>query len=67
MILIFLGLFLLIWILSGLIAFIMSIVCFGYNGKTSYKIIGFVIAFFFGPFFWLYYIVNKDYCVNNNN
>jgi len=55
-------LFFLIWIFAGLSAFIMSIVCFGSSGSTFDKVIGLVIFIFFGPFYWLYYAVNKKYC-----
>ena len=42
----------------------MSLVCFGgaYSGTTSEKAIGVVIAALFGPFYWIYFWVNKSYC-----
>jgi len=58
----FLLVFLLIWIVAGLSAFLMSIMCFGSSGSTSDKVVGLVIYIFFGPFYWLYYAVNKKYC-----
>lgn len=51
-----------VWILVGIAAFIMSLVCFGYSGTIVEKILGFVVAVFFGPFYWLYYYFNKGYC-----
>jgi uncharacterized membrane protein len=57
-----LAIFLLIWAIVGVIAFIMSLVCFGYSGSTLEKVFGLVIAIFFGPFYWLYYYFNKGYC-----
>jgi len=56
--------FLLIWVFAGISARIMSIICFGYGGTTGYKVIGLVIALFLGPFYWIYYNLNKDYCTS---
>lgn len=53
---------LLIWVFLGITAFIMSLVCFGRSGSTSDKVIGFLLAVFFGPFYWLYFAFNKGYC-----
>lgn len=52
----------LLWIVAGIAAFIMSLVCFGYSGSTANKVIGFLLAFLFGPFYWIFYSYNKDYC-----
>lgn len=52
------------YILAGIVAFFMSIVCFNYKGKASYNIIGFLIALFLGPFYWIYYALNSKYCYN---
>ena len=51
------------WVISGLVGFIMSLVCFGYNGSTGDKFIGLIISLLFGPFYWIYYAVNSSYCV----
>ena len=56
-------LFAFIWAISGLVGFIMSLVCLGYKGSALHKFIGFILAFLFGPFYWLYYIYNSNYCV----
>lgn len=61
---IFFTIFALIWIIAGIAAFITAIVCLGYNGPAGAKAAGFLLAFFFGPFFWLYYIYNINYCTN---
>jgi hypothetical protein len=50
------------WIIAGITGFIVSLVCFGYKGSVSGKILGFVISFFFGPFYWIYYSLNNSYC-----
>ena len=59
---IILYIFLLVWMLLGLIAFIMSLVCFGRTGSLAEKIIGLLLAIFFGPLYFIFYIFNKNYC-----
>ncbi len=54
--------FLVVWIILGIIAFIMSIACFGFSGSMAEKVIGLLLACFFGPFYWLYFYFNKSYC-----
>ena len=46
----------------GIAAFMASIICLFYKSSTGDKIIGFLLALFFGPFYWLYFIYNKSYC-----
>jgi hypothetical protein len=60
------ALIVLIWAISGLLGFIMSLICLGYKGSASHKFIGFILAFLFGPFYWLYYIYNSNYCLKNS-
>lgn len=55
-------LFLFFWMILGLAAFITSIVCFGRSGSTAEKIIGLLLAIFFGPFYFLFYAFNGGYC-----
>jgi len=54
--------FLLLWGLLGLIAFIMSLICFGRSGTLIEKIIGLLLAIFFGPLYFIFYMFNKSYC-----
>ena len=54
--------FFLLWIIAGLVAFVWSLACFGKSGTTAQKVIGLVVSIFFGPFYWIYYGVSKDYC-----
>ncbi len=56
------SLFALAWILAGLAAFVMSIICFGRSGSVGQHIVGFLLAMFFGPFYWIFYGVSPDYC-----
>lgn len=56
---------LILWVLLGLAAFIASLVCFGYSGSLTEKILGLVIAFMIGPFYWFYFYFNKNYCGKN--
>ena len=58
----FLVIILLMWILFGIIAFIMSLVCFGRSGTLLEKIIGLLLAIFFGPLYFIFYIFNPSYC-----
>ena len=53
---------LIIWVALGIAAFIMSLVCFGYSGTLAQQVVGLLIAVFFGPFYWIYYLVVKTYC-----
>ncbi len=58
----FIFLFSIIWLLAGIIGFIMSLVCCFYNGTTTDKFVGILLAWILGPFYWLYYIYNSNYC-----
>lgn len=58
-------LYLIIWVVSGIAAFIASLICLGFRGSMSDKIIGIVIAVLMGPLYWLYFSLNKDYCVSS--
>jgi hypothetical protein len=51
-----------IWIIIGFIAFITSLICFARNGTITDKIVGLLLALFFGPFYFLFYAFKKDYC-----
>ena len=51
-----------IWIITGLLGFIASLVCFGFNGSVSDKFLGLIIVLVIGPFYWLYFIFNSSYC-----
>jgi hypothetical protein len=59
---IWIALLVLIWIISGFAAFIASFVCLFYNSSIGDKIAGLVMALFAGPFYWLFYIYNMNYC-----
>jgi hypothetical protein len=50
------------WIVLGLVAFFWSILCFGKSGGLGYQIVGFLMALFFGPLYWLYFWATKKYC-----
>lgn len=55
--------FLVLWVILGFSAFIMSLVCFGKSGSPTEHLLGLFLAVFFGPFYWIYYIVAKSYCI----
>ena len=44
------------------LAYIQAVLCFGYEGSFKTKMIAIVIAFIFGPFYWLYYMIDTGYC-----
>ena len=50
------------WIILGITGFIMSIVCFGRSGTTTQHVIGLLLAIFFGPIYWIFYLAVPDYC-----
>jgi len=54
--------FFIIWIISSIIAFIYSLVCFGKSGSVLDKIIGLLLAIFFGPFYFIYLYNYGVYC-----
>lgn len=56
---------LLIYFISGLLAFITSLFCFGYGGSVNDKAFGLLIAWVTGPFYWLYFIYNSEYCTRS--
>lgn len=56
--------FLLIWVVAGIL---MSIICIFYKGSVSDKFLGYIIATTMGPFYWLFYIFNNDYCLKWNS
>ena len=51
-----------LWILFGLVGFVMSLICFGYSGSLGEKILGIVIAIVLGPWYFLYYFSSGSYC-----
>ena len=40
----------------------MSLICCFYNGSTSDKFLGILVALAIGPFYWLFFIYNSSYC-----
>jgi hypothetical protein len=54
--------FILLWGLIGLIAFIMSLLCFWKSGTLMEKIIGLLLAIFLGPLYFIFYFFSKKYC-----
>ena len=54
----------LIWFFSGIISFISSLICLGYDAPMKDKILGVIFGLIAGPFYWIYYIYNINYCNN---
>ena len=59
---IFLCIFTLIWFITGLLGWLMSIYCFKYDKNRIENVIGILISTLLGPFYWLYYIYMQNYC-----
>lgn len=57
-----LGIAMFVWVIAGIAAFILSLICFGKSGSESQKLIGLLLAVIFGPFYWIYFMVSKNYC-----
>jgi heme/copper-type cytochrome/quinol oxidase subunit 4 len=51
-----------LWVVAGVAAFIVSLMCFGGSGTLGQHVVGFLLAVFFGPFYWIYYMVSQTYC-----
>jgi hypothetical protein len=51
-----------LWMLAGLVSFVMSLACFGYSGTFAQHLLGLVIAVLFGPFYFIYYASSTTYC-----
>jgi len=51
-----------VWVLSGLIAFIYSLYCFSKSGTTGEKILGLLLSMLIGPFYFIYLYVSSSYC-----
>ncbi len=55
-------LFKLFWVISGLAAFVMSLVCTTTHSTPMQKTGGILLAIFFGPFYWIYFFMSDSYC-----
>ena len=56
-----------LWVLSGFIAFLYSLTCFGTSSTNTEKIIGVLLALCFGPFYFIYLYFNTSYCRKRNS
>ena len=64
----FIAIFLILWCILGIIAFVRSIMCFNSDSSTSEKIIDLkLLSIFFGPIYFLYEYFNKDFCKVNKS
>jgi uncharacterized membrane protein len=64
---VFFSIFAFIWVIIGIIAFLASLVCMFYQGSPTDKAVGLLLAIITGPFYWLYYIYNMNYCTRSKN
>jgi hypothetical protein len=61
---VFILIILLIWIIGIIISFISSLICMFYESTMQDKVIGLIFALIAGPFYWIYYVYNMNYCNN---
>ena len=54
-------------VILGLMALVYSLMCFGYQSTFFEKMLGLLLAFFTGPFYFIYYAYNKSYCRKSGN
>jgi hypothetical protein len=54
--------FIILWFIVGIIAFITSIICFFRSGTIGQKILGLILALFLGPFYFIFYALSGNYC-----
>ena len=52
-----------VWIIFGLLAFAWSIACVGRSETFYHDVIGIILAMTCGPFYWIYFVAVKKYCV----
>lgn len=56
------AIFIFAWTALGIIAFFWSLYCIKKSGSTEQKVLGFLLAIFIGPLFFVYYKYSKSYC-----
>lgn len=60
---IIIGFIYIIWVFTGILAFLTSLICFAFHGTMTDKFLGLIVALIIGPFYWLYFIFNNTgYC-----
>lgn len=50
------------WAVAGIAAFVYSVVCVGKTSSAGKVIVGLLMSVFLGPFYWIYYFLDKGYC-----
>ena len=58
----FLYFFIILWLITGFIAFITSAICFIRSGTIGEKILGLLLALLLGPFYFIFFIFADNYC-----
>jgi hypothetical protein len=62
---IFILIIILIWIIGTILSFVTSLICLFYESTMQDKIIGVIFGLIAGPFYWIYYVYNMNYCNKN--
>lgn len=51
-----------LWLLLGFTGIVYSLTCPSKSGPFKMHVLGIVIAVLLGPFYWIFFAYNKDYC-----
>ena len=54
--------FILAWVITHIVAMVYSVSCATSSGHPIEKVLGVGVAWFFGPFFFLYKSITPGYC-----
>lgn len=54
--------FVTLWLASAFLGFVMSLFCFGFSGSFAEKVLGLLLALLLGPFYFIYYFSDGEYC-----
>ena len=50
------------WVIAGIAAFLYSLICIGKTASLTRGIIGLILAILIGPFYWVYWYFDPEYC-----
>ncbi len=58
-----LAIIVILWVVLGAAGFIMSVRCFNFKSSDQSNLGGLLVAMVMGPLYWVYYALNKRYCL----
>jgi hypothetical protein len=50
------------WVVAGIVAFVHSLMCIGKTPALWRGIMGVLVALMVGPFYWVYWYIDDEYC-----